>query len=279
VVRVARFRNGIAVVVLAVGLVAAGGLPALAAPAAPSAPAPPTVTIAAKSLFRPVTGDVFVVFNAGRFANAQIHVSISGAARGDVATLFAQPFPFKSPLAHAGSVTLTGSTLSHSFTVTPTLATRYRVKVFTKASALAATSAVSTVFVANKQTVSGLKACLRPVCRQKISVQEQVPASTLRTEISKRWFFYFGLNLTTTGTPPPPKVLTLDTHATISPSTRTGARTFVRTISWSFRIGNDGFFFNFIFCNRDTEATDGLGLPGHHGCGAPRVSAAVEYLG
>ena len=275
-VRVARFRNGIAVVVLAGGLVAASGLPALAAPAAP-----PTVTIAAKSLFRPVTGDVFVVFNAGKFANAQIHVSISGAARGDVATLFAQPFPFKSPPAHAGSVTLTGSTLSHSFTVTPTLATHYQVEVFannTSTTALAH-SALSTVFVANKMALSGLKACSRPVCRQKVSVQEQVPASTLRNEISKHWFFYFGLNLTTTGTPPPPRVLTLDTHATISPSTRTGARTFVRTISWSFRIGNDGFFFNFNFCSRDTEATDGLGLPGHHGCGAPRISATVGYLG
>ena len=272
-VRVARFRSGIAVVVLAGGLVAASGLPALAAPAVV-----PTVTIAAKSLFRPVTGDVFVVFNAGRFSKAQIHGRISGAAKGDVAALFAQPFPFKNPPRRVSSVPLT---TPYSVSVIPTLATRYRVEVFANSTSTSplAKSAVVTVFVANKMTLSGLKACSRPVCSQRIRVQEQVPASTLRVEISKRWFFYFGLNLSPTTTPPPPRVLTLDTHATISRSTQTGARTFVVTISWSFRIGRNGFNFNFNFCNKDTEATDGLGLPGHHGCGNPRVSASAAYLG
>jgi hypothetical protein len=272
VVRVARFRSGIAVVVLAGGLVVASGLPALAAPAVG-----PTVTIAAKSLFRPVTGDIFVVFNVGRFSNAQIHGSISGATAGQVARLFVQPFPFKNAPTSAGSLTLTGPAAPYSFTVTPTLATRYQVELF--ATIPLRTSAVVTVFVANKMTLSGLKVCSRPVCRQRIRVQEQVPASTLRAEISKRWFFYFGLNLSPTTTPPPPRVLTLDTRATISRSTQTGARTFVVTISWSFRIGRDGFNFNFNFCNKDTEATDGLGLPGHHGCGNPRVSASAAYLG
>ena len=275
-VRVARFRSGIAVVVLAGGLVAASGLPALAAPAVV-----PTVTIAAKSLFRPVTGDVFVLFNAGKFSNAQIHGSISGATAGNVARLFVQPFPFKNAPTSAGSLTLTGPAAPYSFTVTPSLATRYQVELFANSTATIplATSPVSIVFVANKMTLSGLKACSRPVCRQRIRVQEQVPASTLRAEISKRWFFYFGLNLSPTTTPPPPRVLTLDTHATISRSTQTGARTFVVTIGWSFRIGRDGFNFNFNFCNKDTEARDGLGLPGHHGCGNPRVSASAAYLG
>src|SRR5260370_20156730 len=125
VLRVARSRSGIAVVVLAGGLVAAGGLSALAAPAVA-----PTVTIAAKSLFRPVTGDVFVVFNVGKFSNAQIHGSISGATAGNVARLFVQPFPFKNAPTRAGSRMLTGPAAPYSFTVTPTLPPRYRVEPF-----------------------------------------------------------------------------------------------------------------------------------------------------
>jgi hypothetical protein len=277
VVRMARFRSGIAVLVLAGGLVAASGLPAMAAPAAP-----PTVTIAARSFFPPVTGDVFVLFRApARFSTAQIHGKISGARSGEVARLFAQTFPFRHAPSRIAAVTLTGATATYSFTVAPALATRYRVEVFANGTATTplASSAVSTVFLSNLMNMSGLSRCARPVCRERIRVVELVPASTLRTEIAKRWFFYFGLNLSTRGTPPPPRFLTLDTHAAISRSVRVSAGSFAVTISWSFRIGNDGFFFNFNFCNKDTEATDGLGLPGHHGCGDNRISAAVEYLG
>lgn len=273
---VARFWNGIAVVVLAGGLAAASGMPAMAAPATS-----PTVTVAATSQFRPVTGDVFVLFNYGKLAKAQIHGNISGAASGNVATLFAQPFPFSKAPKPVGSVTLTGPAKPYSFTVTPTLATRYRVELFANSTSTAplAGSAVKTVYVSNLQLPAGFSKCSRPVCHQNLRVTEYVPASTLRDEIAKRWYFYFGLSLSRTGTPPPPKVLTLDTHATISGATRTSAGSFVRKISWSFRIGNDGFNTHFNLCTKDTEATDGLGLPGHHGCGASRISATVEYLG
>jgi hypothetical protein len=71
----------------------------------------------------------------------------------------------------------------------------------------------------------------------------------------------------------------LDTHATISRATRTSVGSFARTISWSFRIGNDGYNFLPGLCTKDTEATDGLGLPGHHGCGNSKISATVGYLG
>jgi hypothetical protein len=253
---------------------AASGLPALAVTT-------PTVTIAAKSVLRPVTGDVFVVFNAGKFAKAQIHGSISGAAPGDVARLFVQPFPFRSPPASAGSVTLTRSSSPYSFTVIPTLATRYRVELFANSTSTTplATSAVSTVYVANLQTAAGVKACSRPVCRETVRVTEVVPASALRDEIAKPWYFYFGLNLSPTRTPPPPRFATLDTRATISRAIAGGARRFMRTISWSFRVGRDGYSFIWTTCSKDTEARDGLGLPGRHGCGARRVSATAEYLG
>jgi hypothetical protein len=273
VVRVGRFRSGIAVVVLAGGLVAASGPPALAAPARP------TVTISAKSLLKPVTGDVFVVFLAGKSANAQIHVRISGAEKGDVATLLAQPFPFSGPQARAGSFTLPGATASRSFTVTPTLATRYKLELL-RGSTLLATSAVSTVYVAKQETMSRTRACSRPVCRQRIRDTEIVPPSTLSDEISKHWYFYFALNLSATRTPPLPRFLKLDTRVRISGSAPGGALRFTRTISWSFWIGKyDGYSFVWMTCSRDTEATDGLGLPGHHACGVRVIDTRAEYIG
>jgi hypothetical protein len=273
VVEVARFRSGIAVAVLAGGLVAASGLPALAATSPP-----PTVSIAAKSLLRPVTNDVFVVFLAGKFANAQIHGSISGAATGDVVKLFARRFPFTS-VGVVGSGVMTGPTASYSFTVTPTLATRYVVELF-HGSTLLAHSATIAVYVSNQMTATPATACSRPVCRQTIHVTEIVPASTLKTEISKQWFFYFGLNLSATGTPPPPRFLTLTNRGvTITKPVALSSRRFTRTLIWEFRIGNDGYSFIWTTCSKDTEATDGLGLPGHHGCGASVISATTEYLG
>ncbi len=280
-VRLGRFRSGIAVGVLTGGLVGGlatvGALPALAATAAR-----PGITVAAKSLFKPVTGDVFVVFDAGKFAKAQIHGSISGAARGEVVRLFAQPFPFKNAPARAGSATLASPSASYSFTVIPTLATRYRVALYpnsTSATALAATT-IRTVYVADLQAAALTpKTCARPVCRESLRIEEVVPASTLRDEITKHWYFYFGLSLSPTKAPPPPKFLTLDTHATISAPVPGGARRYTRTISFSFRIGRDGYDWAWNECTRDTEATDGLGLPGHHGCGAPRISSSTVYLG
>ena len=254
----------------------AGGVPVLAASAAP-----PTVTIAARSAFPVVTGDVFVLFRAAAHNEnrAQIHGKISGASPGQVARLFAQTFPFRHPPVRAGAVTLTHATSAYSFTVAPSLATRYRVEVFKNGTSTTpvVSSAVSTVFVSNLMMPSGFSfgSCSRPVCRQTIRVVEFVPPSTLRTEIAKRWFFYFGLSLS----PTPPRFLTLDTRATISRPVRISAGSFKVTISWSFRIGNSGFTPSLTFCNKDTESADGLGLPGHHSCGANRISATIPYLG
>lgn len=251
---------------------AASAPPVLAAPAAT-----PTITIAAKSLFKPVTNDVFVVFLAGKFANAQIHGTIKGG-NGDTATLLAQTFPFKTPAVQIGSKKLSGATVSYAFTVTPTLATRYEVKVVTSPTS-SVTSAHVTVYVANQMTPTGVKACGRPVCREKIRVTEIVPASTLRDEISKHWYFYFAVNLNPNRTPPTPRFATLDTRATITRPVAGGSRRFTRTLSWSFRINKDGYAFVWTVCSKDTEATDGLGLPGHHACGVKVIDTDVEYLG
>jgi len=44
-------------------------------------------------------------------------------------------------------------------------------------------------------------------------------------------------------------------------------------------VGNDAYNWNWTSCNQDTEAQDGMGLPGRHGCGARSVDVSASYLG
>jgi hypothetical protein len=277
VARVGRFRSGIAVVFLAGGLVTAGGPPAMATPAAA------TITIAAKSLFRPVTGDVFVRFHEGKFAHAQIHGQITGAAKGDVAALFAQRFPFTNPPAQIGSVTLTKSSQAYSFTVTPTLATRYQVELLGTTASSPPTSGPVTVYVTSFQPAAGTKRCpqtrKQPLCHQRITVTEILPASTLTDEISKHWYFYFAVNLSGTGTPPVPIFARLRTRVRISKPATLAPGQFTRTVSWSFYTGVNAYAFVWATCSKDTESADGLGLPGHHACGVKVINTRAEYIG
>jgi hypothetical protein len=268
-----------AVAVLAAGLVAASGAPAMAAPAAQA----PAITIAAKSLFKPVKGDVFVMFLDGKRANALIHGMIKSAAKGDIARLFAQSFPFSAPAVQVGSRTLGSASAPYSFTVRPTLATRYQVELFTSTSTLITRSPVTTVYVSNRQTASATGRCpqtrKQPFCHQRIRVIEMVPASTLRDEISKHWYFYFALNLNQNRTPPTPRFARLYTRVTITSPVARGADQFTRTFNWSFYTGVNGYAFVWATCSKDTESTDGLGLPGHHACGVNVIDTTAEYVG
>ena len=257
--------------------------PALAAPSVTT----PTISISAKSGLKPVTGDVFVVFRAGSFAHAQIKGSVTGATSGEVLQLFARQFPFRKAAVKLGSpVTLTGPSTPYSFNVTPTLATHYQVKLFTDMSEtmLVAKSAVQVVFVAARGHFSGLRTCnrrgQRPVCHQRVHLTVTVPPSTLRTERHKPWHLYFGLKLSRSGQPSPPKRLNLGGgHARVVSVRKLNSQQYAVTMTFSFRIGNDGYFFAINACQRDTEPKDGLNLPGHHSCGNKSISSRIRYLG
>ncbi len=258
--------------------------PALAAPATTA-----TISISAKSALKPVTGDVLVVFRAGKFATAQIKGSVTGATSGQVLQLFAKQFPFKkAPVALGSPVTLnpTSSSTPYSFQVTPTLATHYRVELFTDTTetTLVAQSAVQVVFVAARGHVGGFRSCnrrgQRPVCHQRIHFTLTVPASTLRTERHKTWHLYFGLKLSRTGIPSRPKTLKLNGgHARVVSTKKLNSQQYAMTMTLSFRVGNDGYFFLVNACQKDTESVDGLNLPGHHSCGNRFISSKLPYLG
>ena len=264
-------------------VVALVGGAAIATPLAavvPAQAAAPTITIAAASKIKPVTGDVYVVYLGGSYNNATIHGTITAAAAGEVATLYAQRFPYTKAPAPLHSVTLSGAgTRTYSFTVTPTLATRYEVKLFAK-STLLANSPTKSVYAVANGSVTGGASCGRPVCKETFHVYTVLPSSALSVEMRKHVYPYFGLNLAPDVEPPPPTWLYLNAgHASVSAAHRINANVFENTITFTFTIGNDGYHWAWVACTKDTVSADGLGLPGYHGCGASKVLRTVVYLG
>jgi hypothetical protein len=273
----------VALLVVAGVVVATTG--ALRGPGPKPIPKLPSFPIAAVSALPPLSGDVRVSYDFGPNELARIYGEVTGAKRGYVARLYAQPFPYKAKPAPVGSVILhpQGKTAPYTFQVIPSLATRYHVKVFPgrRSTTSLASSATTTVYVtAGISRGSGLP-CARPTCHQTLSIDVFVPPSALITESSKPWFTYFALNLSKSlaKRPAVPTVLQLgagDPHTSVR---RVSADEFTVTVTFAFGIGKDGDTWTWAACSQDSVALDGLGLPGSYGCGGKTVPAQASYLG
>lgn len=251
---------------------------------APAQAATPTITITAASKLPRVTGDVWVVYLAGADGRARVHGTIADVAAGDVATLYAQQFPYTRPPAPAGSYTFAAAgTRPFSFQVTPTLATRYQVKLSPPGTParLLATSPTQNVYVVANGYVTKARTCARPTCRETFRIVTILPSSALNVEMSKHFYPYFGLSLSPTVVPPPLAWLYLNAgHASVTSARQISAGAYQFTLTFTFTIGNNAYRWEWIGCTRDTVSTDGLGLPGYHNCGASRVpGSGFHYLG
>jgi Protein kinase domain len=270
-------------IVVAACIMAAGGLAAgLLLPG--SSGHPTTVPISLKSALPTVTGDVYVVYLGGKQANAEVYGDISKPANGEVAELYAQPFPYQRAPAQAGSLIVhpAGGTARYEFQVTPTLATRYRVELFhsSTSSTPFAVSGTATIYVTPGAGISSAKTCGSPVCHESLQTTYTLPPSALQTEMSKPLYLYFGLNLAPVKAPPTPKWLYLRAgHGRVIASQRLSADQFIETVTFSFTVGHSAYHWAWTMCPKDTEAEDGIGLPGHHGCGDQRVLYSASYLG
>jgi serine/threonine protein kinase len=232
----------------------------------------------------PVTGDVYVEYHGGKDASAQLSGQITSPADGEVARLYAQQFPFASPAVPAGSVTLhpAGTTASYAFQVTPTLATRYQVELFRDSTATTplASSATSTIYVVPGGTDSEVHNCNRPVCHATFTWTFTVPPTALNTEISKQVYAYFAVNLSPSAEPEPPALLQLGAgDPLLTAAQRISADEYQQSVTFTIQAGNDAWHAAFNTCTKDTEAEDGIGLPGHHGCGDAQVPYPGGYLG
>jgi hypothetical protein len=246
------------------------------------ASATPTITIAATTKFKPVTGDYLVIDHLSAYDSAKLHGTITDATIGEVAALYAQPFPFTKPAVRVSSITLRAAKTAYSFTVTPTLATHYAIWLFagSTATATVARSATQGLYVTTDQSTNAPQKCSRPVCHEVFRIDTYVPDSALSLEMGKHLDAYFGINLGSSGIPAKPKWLYLDAaHAKVTKSRRISAGEYENTLTFSFTVGDHSYSFIPNFCTRDTESKDGLGLPGYHDCGASRIPSDQYYLG
>jgi len=267
-------------VVALTGSMAMAALVAAVVPA--QAAAAPTITVSAASNNPPVTGDVWVIFQNGKWSTARIHGAITGAAAGEVATLYAQRFPYTTAAKPVKSITLSATgTARYSFTVTPTLATRYKVELFARKGAATplAVSPRQSVYVASDWWVTGRDTCGQPVCRLTYHLFFEVPSSALAVEMSKHVYPYFGINFGAASNSLPRWLYLNGGHGSVSSVQKIFANGFERTLTFSFTVGNNSYYWAWNLCAKDTESRDGLGLPGSHGCGASRVLQTANYLG
>jgi len=248
-----------------------------------SASSPPHLTLSVSSANKPATGYVFVDFGQKGYDQAKLQGIVTGAPAGSAVELFSSTFPFKATSASLATakLVLPAGKATYAFTQRPQLATRYLVELVSAGSSpkVLARSAIAVVYVSVGFHFDGTyTTCGRPVCHETLSSTFLFPPSVAARESAKRWYIYLGLNLLPSLEPAVPKIEYL--HATWSASsTKIGPTSYKKTVHLSFTIGNDGYRWDWTMCDRDTEAADGFGLPGHHGCGASSVEASAGYLG
>jgi len=252
-----------------------GALPATASPRAPV-----SASIVAKSKDPVVTGDVWTVYGDSHFDTATVSGKVSGAPAHSDVRLVSEVFPFKA-VTTVGSKVLPSSS-AYSFTVEPDYATKYWVEVFgpgAPSSPIATSSRVVVYVTSYFDLATPFPACARPVCHERGELIIRLPAAAAGREVAKKIYAYFALNLSPVKEPVPPKRLKLTDHFSFGSLKKISATEYQRTLSFSFTIDNDGYYYEWDLCTKDTEAADGLGLPGSHSCGAEYISTKIKYLG
>jgi hypothetical protein len=269
------------------------GTPAHPAVAAYQAPLAAAIPATLTSSNKPVNGNTYVEYgpNTATNAFAKLSGTITDATAGEVARLYAQQFPDTSAPVLVQSVTLrpAGRTATYSFTVSPALATRYQVELFRNAAATTplATSAINTVYVTSSYQPdhdlfhNGL--CFtRPTCSVALDMDVYVPPAALQAEMSKRKYSYLAHELGPLGaTPAPLTSLSLATNGTITKLRRIANNEYEIAMSITYNVGNGPIGSSsviFGFCTQQTEAQDGIGLPGPSACGASSVPVSAYYL-
>jgi hypothetical protein len=248
------------------------------------------ITITVTSPFARMSGDVFVKYRDGKYANAQLSGQIKKAAKGEVARLYIQQFPYTAPPAPAGSVKLhlVGQTATYAFRVTPTLATRYQVKLFRNRTAIdpLANSAVRTIYVIMGEPHGNTPTptCKDSQCRATETVIVQVPASALSTQMRARPIYtYFAIAYLSSGTEPAaPQTLQLGAgNPVVSAPHQIATDEYQFTLTFSFPSNGQGWHAAWRRCTKSLEAQDGIGLPGPgmNGCGDKHIHDSAVYIG
>jgi len=122
--------------------------------------------------------------------------TVPNPTAGEVVRLYAQQFPFTSAPVLAGTFNLNDSA-DFSFSVSPTHATHYQVKLFSSAATTApqAVSAITTIYVAETVSWNVTHCSARPFCQGKYVGTVYIPPATMSAELNSHWYVYIGVAL------------------------------------------------------------------------------------
>lgn len=237
------------------------GLAVLVAASVPAGSAAHTsstgISITAKTSNQPIGGLVYAIFGQ----KATISGNTADAVSGETVELQQSTFPFSSAFTTAAQTT-TGSGGAYSFTTKPRLATRYRVVL---ASDSTSQSPVVTVYVGAHWISLRTAPCSGSICHEHFGVRVVYPAAVAKREARKPAYFYFGQHYGSR----PTRVKFVKTGRQ-----RRRGHTYRTGFSVSF---SSAVYWQWEICTKDTEARDGLGLPGHHHCGDRSIpSSAIQ---
>ena len=270
------------------------GTPAHPAVAAYPAPLTPPATISTTvtgGYSGPAAGETYMLYDPGAGFDTFVSAKVKDATAGEVIRLYAQPFPFTSPPVPVGSdpVYSVAGTATYSFSTSPTLATRYQVRLFQSATAATplATSATRTTYIIGYAKTSAdptgpysfHDSCTNQVvCTVTTPLFIYSPPSALRTEMSKQRYVYVSHGRTSPGIPTPyPTSLQLDPQATVSAPQRVAGNEYEVNISYSYNANNEAAPIIGL-CTAQTEGQDGIGLPGPSPCGSGSIPTSAPYI-
>ncbi len=196
-----------------------------------------------------------------------IALSGRGAAGARTVELQADAFPFTHGFRTIAREK-TGRSGKSSFRVSPTHATRYRLKI----GANGPTSRVLTVYVLEKGLVNSCNLCSAPAGPGRHTLKVRVVAEAPPGPIGVKgpgYFYYAQVNGAAA-----PTTLTLRKTVPLEISHQDESL----SASYSVTFPTARSTFAWAMCYRDAEAKDGYGLPGHHGCGDKTIRRGA-YVG
>jgi hypothetical protein len=228
-----------------------------------------------------VTSYTWVTYGRSGYTNATLRGTATGFSSGAVVRLYAQSFPFHAASAPIRSAVLTdkdGSS-SYAFAVTPAVATRYRVRVFSSSTATKseASSALLVVYAATNGVGSSSNGCTGAKCTLSVHLTYVVPKSAIAVERRKHQYVYLDLPKAPNGVQPGPTTYQLVKARLSAPSVKGHDIRFSIRISYAKPAYS--YWYYWEVCDRDSVGRDGLGLPGRHGCGNRTLAASSTYVG
>ena len=244
-------------VVLLAAVVAMAGAVAVAEAA-------PTASLSAKVSPKPV------LLNHSVSVRGKLSTGKSGVG----VVLETQRFPFAGAFQNTASTT-TGAGGTYGFNFKPTLATRVRVRLASDPSVKSKTPTAYVIadyshVTCSIRSSSGKNySCNNPKGASgdltiHLSFHRIYPASAYNAESAKNVYVYFNQRNST-------KQPDHDLLRKTVKQTKLGGNKTAVNVSYFFHTPTTAWSYHLATCVKFTEAADGVGLPGHHGCGDQSV--------